>query len=453
MVRLAAVLCIAALEALIVGMPLQALTPIGLPWLLLWGVVVSGWAVDALAARLPERWTRVCLGAGAIGALLGMLSTRLPLTALLPGADQWPLAYLLAMLALFLFWRGTRLYTLDSGVVGSLVSRGALIFLLSLLLRPLFYPAGATEVLAWYVLGFICVALFALALARAVEGQAAGTLRLGWRWMATLSGAIGGVVVLSVLLNALLGGADALELARNIMRAIILPFALIGGVIAYILAVTIGEPLARLIRALLANLQLLPDLPPEADEAGEALSELPAFEAIERLAEAATFALALIPLLLLLIAILLFRHRKRPPPAGDEERESLGVAGNLARDLRDLLGRLRTPFGRRLTGLRAALAALHGDDPTTRVRRAYVRLLIALERQEQPRPPATTPAEFAAMVGAVADTSRSVAELTSAYEQARYNPTGATSGDAAAAEAALRVFAERDAKTKDEGLR
>jgi hypothetical protein len=441
MIRIAAILCVAALEALIVAMPLQALTPLALPWVLLWGVVVAGWAVDDLAARLPEAWTRPLLGAGALGILLLVVGTRLPLGALIPGAEQWLPAYLLAMLSLFLFWRGTRLPTLDSGVVGSLVSRGALIFLLSLLFRPLFNPGdGAADLLARYVLGFICAALLALALSRAVEGQAAGTMRLGWRWLATLAGAIGGVVALSLLLNTLLGGADALELARNVIRAIILPFALIGGVIAYIVAITIGEPLMRLIRALLNNLQLLPEEPQALDEAGEPLSELPAFEAIERLAEVATFALALIPIIVLLIAILLLRRRKRAQPAGDEERESLGVAGNLAGDLRDLLGRLRNPFARRLTGLRAALAALQSDDPTTRVRRAYVRLLIALERSELARPPAQTPAEFAPTLQAHAGAEQPVVELTQAYERARYNPAGATPADAEAAETALRAL-------------
>lgn len=448
-VRLATFLSVAALEALIVSMPLRALTPLDLPWLLLWGIVVAGWAVDALAVRTPERWTRPLLGLGAAAAALLVVGTRLPLGALLPGADQWPAAYLLATLALFLFWRGVRLGVLDPGVIAGLVSRGALIFLVSLLLRPLFNPTAPAGGLGGYVLGFLCAALIALALARAVEAQAAGTMRLGWRWLATLAGAIGGVLALSVALSALLGGADALELARNLIRLIILPFALIGGAIAYLFLITIGEPLARLIQALLANLQLLPEPAQQPDEAGQELGDMPAFEAIEQLAEAATFALALIPLVVLIIAILVLRSRRRPRPAGDEERESLGVAGNLAGDLRDLLGRLRNPFARRLTGLRAALAALQGDDPTTRVRRAYVRLLIALEQRNRPRPPARTPAEFAPTAGDGIGLQESVGTMTTAYERARYNPSGASAADAAAAEAALQAFQTHEAGKRD----
>jgi hypothetical protein len=448
MIRTATALSVAALEALIVGMPLQALTPLNVPWSLLWAIVLAGWAADTLAARLPEAWSRPILGGGAILALLFFVGARLPLSALLPGNAQWPQAYLLALLALFLFWRGARLATLDPGVVAVLVSRGAIVLLLSLLVRPIVQPGVAVPaVLVPYVLGFICVGLLAMALSRAVEAQAAGAMRLGWRWMLTLAGAIGAVIALSILLGALLGSVDAIELARNLIRAILLPFALIGGVIAYILAVTIVEPLSRLIRALLANLQLLPEPPPELDEAGEQLSDLPAFEAIERLAEIATFALALIPIALLLIGILLLRRRKRTRPDADEERESLGIAGNLAGDLRDLLGRLRNPFARRLTGLRAALAALQGDDPTTRVRRAYVRLLLALERRDHTRPPANTPAEFAPTVTALSGAAQPVADLTAAYEQARYNPAGATPAEAEAAEAAVRTLEQARERT------
>jgi hypothetical protein len=165
-----------------------------------------------------------------------------------------------------------------------------------------------------------------------------------------------------------------------------------------------------------------------------------ALTAIGRLADGATFLLALIPIAILMLAILLMRQRRRPKAGADEERETLGVLSSLGDDLRGLLRQLRNPFARPLEGLRAALAALVGEDATTRARRAYVRLLLLLEAREQRRPPPQTPAEFAPTAASAAGAPEAVERLTAAYERARYNPAGASPADAEAAEAALRAL-------------
>lgn len=443
MLRILTALCLAALEATIITVPLRALTPLDLSWIVCWIVIAAGWFTEQLALRVPTRFERVLLATGALIALLGSVATRLPLSALLLGNPAWPLAYLLAFIGLFLFWRGTRLPLRDSSLTLSIVSRGALLLLVSLMLGPIFNPLGDRELLTSYVLGFIGFSLMSLALVRTHELATPDQQPINWRWILVIGGAIGVVVGMSVLISAALSGGDALAVARGLIQALIFPFALIGGAIAYLFLVTIGEPLSRLIQAIFANLELLPEPPQPTDEALGELEALPTFELIERLAETATWLLALIPLGLLLVGILLIRRRRNPASDQAEERESLGITSNLQRDLRDLLGRLRNPFARRRTGLAAALAALQGTDPTTRVRRAYVRLLLLLEQRALVRPSHVTPSEFVPLIDTDATVRDPIATLTNAYERARYDPTGADGAAATAAEAALQVVEQQ----------
>jgi hypothetical protein len=445
MARLLFALLLVALETTAVSLPLTALAAGTPPWPLLAGATLLGLLADQAALRLQARLERPTLLAGAllaaalvIGGGLG-LGPLGALGALIPGGPAVAQAYALLLLALLLFWRGTRVDTRDSAGVGALFTRGAAASVAGLLVGAIFgtgRPPGSPAILG-QIVALVGLGLLALAVSHAQEAAGGRLGGLDRRWLLTLLAAVG--VVLAVALGAagLLGQSEATAAIQGLLRLILLPFALVGGAIVWLILALFAEPLRALIAALLARLRGL-EPPPVPDNAFGEQQGQAVFETITRIANGATFLLALIPIAILVAAILIMRRRARPRPETDEERESLGALASLAGDLRELLAGLRNPFARRLAGLRAALAALEGHDPTTRARRAYVRLLLLLEGREHVRPPARTPAEFAPEAAAALDAAEPVARLTAAYERARYDPTGASPAMADDAEAALR---------------
>ena len=446
--RLLFTLVVAALEATAVSLPLTLLAPEPPPWPLLLLAVAMGWLADQLSRRGPVGRQRATLLAGAaLGALLlpaiylgGPLAA---LGALLPGSPAFLAAYALLLLGLFLVWRGTRLDTSDSGAIGERF-RWAMVAGLVALILGAFAGGGAplgAPVVLWHVAGLNALGLLAMALGHAQDAAGGRLTGLSWRWLATLAAVVAGVVAAATLATSLVGGGAGAEAARTLIGLFLLPFALVGAALAWVFLTLFAEPLAALLRAILAQLQLLQLPEGPTDPAGEGLDPVGGpVEVIARMAEGATFLMALIPIVILVAAILLLRSRLLPRDASDEERESLGTAAGLAADLRDLLGRLRNPFARHLEGLRGALAALKGDDPTARARRAYIGLLLLLEGRARHRPPAATPAEFRAAAAEATGAPEPVAALTAAYERARYSPAGATATDAATAEDALRAL-------------
>lgn len=440
--RLLFTLVVAALEATVVSMPLAALTSAGPPWPLLLLAVGLGWLADQVSRRAPPSRERAVLLAGAtVGALLlpsaALGGPLAALGALLPGNPAFVPAYALLLLGLFLFWRGTRLDTRDSAAIGTLFGRGVAAGIVALILGAV--ASSISPGVLGHVAALVGLGLLAMALAQTQDAAGGRLTALTWRWLATLMAAVGLVIVVATIATSFVGGGEGAQAAQTLIGLLLLPFALVGAAMAWVFLTFLAEPLTALIQAVLARLQLLtpPETPPaEGIPSDETLGGT--MEAIARMAEGATFLMALIPVVILVAAILLLRSRQKARRPADEERESLDAMASLAADLRDLLGRLRNPFARPLAGLRAALAALRGDDPTTRVRRAYVSLLLMLEGREHPRPPAQTPAEFAPAAGAALGDPEPVATLTAAYEQARYSPAGAALADAEAAELALR---------------
>ncbi len=443
--RLFFILVVAALEATVVGLPLTALTTLGVPWALLFLIVLLGWFSDQVDRRLPPGRERAALLVGAaVGGLLlpslGLGGVGAALGGLLPGSSDFLAAYTLLLLGLYLFWRGVRIDTGDSGGIGDLFGRGAVVGLVAVIVGAITRtgePASSPAVLV-QIVGLNGLGLLALALAHAQDAAGGRLAGLSWRWLATLMAAVGVVVVVAVLGAGLVGGSGGAA-ARGLITLVLLPFALVGGALAWLFLTFLAGPLSALIQAILAQLQLIevPE-PPLSSEAQPPAAIDGALTTIQRMAEGTTFLLALIPIVLLVVAILLLRRRQAARPQGDEERESLGLVASLGSDLRDLLGRLRNPFARSLTGLRAALAALSGDDATTRTRRAYVRMLLLLEGRDQTRPPTLTPAEFAPVASEATGDGAGVGAITASYEQARYSPAGAQASDADAAEGALR---------------
>ncbi|MEP7190317.1 MAG: DUF4129 domain-containing protein, partial [Roseiflexaceae bacterium] len=116
-------------------------------------------------------------------------------------------------------------------------------------------------------------------------------------------------------------------------------------------------------------------------------------------------------------------------------------------DLRELLAGRRGAA--RAGARRAALAALRGGDPASRVRRSYIRLLLLGEAHEKPRPAPHTPHEYApAAATMLPAAAQPVDTLTDAYERARYNPNGVTAADADAAEHAWAAIEQADKRSQ-----
>jgi hypothetical protein len=434
-------LILAILEATLVSLLFAVLTSLWFPWWQLLAIALLGWWADGLVQRLPPRSERLLLLLAALlttvvllGLNLGLAPAAVP-AALLPGAAGFGAVYATLAATLFLFWRGSRLRSTDNQAALQLFGRGVIVFLLVLILAPLFGrlvdPARSAAVTA-HLIVFVVAGLFGMAQAQLL-GNADGA-RPGWRWIAPLGFAVTLVIAAGLILTALIAGSGFLAILQTLLGLLILPFAAIGAALAQLLFWIFGPLISRLGALLQAfNRNLRAD--PQSNDPTQPLDPVDA-ALLEQVLSFSTWFLLLLPLLAIIL-LLLFLRRRRPPPAGsDEDRESLGAWQSLGTDMRDLLAGLRARFGRRAAGLQAALAALNGNDPSTRVRRAYIHCLLALE-QRLPRMPNQTPAEYASAAATLVD-AQSIATLTGAYEHARYNPAGARPADADQAEAALR---------------
>ncbi len=434
-----------AFEATLTALPLLALTGLALPWLGMAVAVGLGWLADGM--RTPYRRGALMLAPLVAAIELGWFAFGLDpwqlVLTLLPGQPQSGLVYLTVLTAFFLVWRGAGLTTYDSVTLITLFNRGSLVAGGSLFLVPLFRAGSPppTDLLLGYVAVLVGSGLGALALTHALETVTAQRQMVDVRWMMLLGAVIGGVLTIGAVLVALFSGEAALAGMLTALQVVLLPFALIGSLIVYLLVETLGGVVRALLGLLgqsLAQINLLPEPPPTQESVTVSDG---AVETVIAIAQQATLILALIPLVALLVLLLLWQRRVRRL-ATDEERQSLDVGQSLLSDLRDLLGKLRSPFQRRLTGLHAALAALRGLDPSTRVRRAYVQVLLALEARGWRRRTAQTPAEWCETVAPLLPDPAPMVTMTAAYERARYHPAGATPADAEAAEQAARALQE-----------
>ncbi|MFL5802410.1 MAG: DUF4129 domain-containing protein [Roseiflexaceae bacterium] len=446
--RLVYILALAVVEATPAALPL-VVAGAGGAWGLLILVVLAGALADWLTAGWlkVERQRPVLLVAGLLAGLWmvkGLVGAGYSLldgwdsalSALFSLADtRSGLAYLTLLIALYTFRRGTRLLDHDSISLRRFFARAvvALIVVLAIAALGTFRENEARVTLTTVMLAtFFAVGLLAIALAAAAEEHDTDLGRLGWRGLLTLGAAIGLVLVLGLLFAALFG-QDAAQSVRAILRVLILIVLLILSPLL-ILMVAIFEQIARLI-----NLQALLHALQERQQNQQQQQQFRTTELLGIFPPWVQAALqiffALLPVLIIVLLYLLMRRRARRAPSRDEERESLWSWSSLAADLRDLLAGLRRP--RHEEGLRAALARLRGDDPASRIRRSYIRLLLAGEAHEHPRAAPQTPREYAPDAGAAFPAAtRPIATLTDAYERARYHPDSATGADADAAEGA-----------------
>jgi hypothetical protein len=456
--RLIYILCLAIVEATPAALPLAL---IGAPgaWGMLVLIVLAGALADWLAAGwLPvERQRPALLAAGlllatwaikvAVGAGAGLLSGWGAAAGALfsLAGPHSTTAYLALLIALYAFRRGTRLLDHDSISLRRLFARASVAMLLILAiaglssLRPGDIRLTLTTVM---LLAFFAVGLLAIALAAASEEHDTRLSRLGWRGLLTLAGSIALVLMLG-LLFATVFGQDAAQAVLAIVQAVAFVVALI--VLPFLLLlVGLFRWIAGLIN--MAGLeQMLARLQQQQRQqqtlAAEPLDILPPWAGA-----ALQVFLALLPILVIIALYLLARRRARREPNRDEERESLWSWGELRADLRDLLAGLRR--ARAEDGLRAALARLRGGDPASRIRRSYIRLLLAGEARDHPRAAPQTPREYAPDASAMLPSAaRPIAALTEIYERARYHPASAAPADADAAEQAWETIQEADRRT------
>jgi hypothetical protein len=418
-------------------------------WGLLCLVVLAGALADWIAQRWlppeqqrPARLLAAALTAlwavkGYAGAGWGLLAGwGLALSTLFaPGAPRaWP-AYLLFVAALFAFWRGLQLADHDSTSLRKLFTRAALALMLIVGLGLLWQGSSGsapTALATMMVLAFFAVGLLVIALASLAEQYDTRLRRLGRRGFLTLLGAIGLVLMPGLLLASRFGETTA-QILRAALGVLVIGMALIFLPLLLILEAALRW-LFELIdfegfaRQLTLRQQFQQQ---QQQQALETLHFLPPW--LKMLVQV---FLALLPILILAALIVLLRRRARPVGDHGEERESLWSWNGLASDLRDLLARLRRSSGQD-EGLRAALARLRGADPLSRIRRSYIRLLLAGEAHQRPRTPPQTPREYQPTAEAMLPAAAApIARLTDAYERARYHPPSATAADAEAAERA-----------------
>jgi hypothetical protein len=392
------------------------------------GLLVALWVVKAEVAGVGplSGWGQ------AIGQLLD------------GGTPQSLPAYPNLLLGLYCFWRGTRLTLHDSITLHRLFRLSMVAMMIIVFLR--FFSGGPGARLAGLasteVLIFFAVGLLTIALSSASEEREAELRRMGWRGLATLLGAVALVMVLGVLVAALFG-REAAAMIGLLWRGLIMALALIIVPIIYVFAGLVE----RLLQLLNINsmtfdssrLQLM-DSMLRQQEAFGAGGLPPWAEALIR-----GFC-AIVPVLLIVALFFLARRRNRRGAGADEERESLWSWEGLAEDLLGLFGRRA---GRAAGGLRDALARLRGDDPASRIRRSYIRLLLLGEERSIPRSAPQTPHEYAPVAqSALPAAAHPVDTLTDAYERARYRPGGATSADADAAERAWGALEQANQRKK-----
>jgi hypothetical protein len=450
--RLLTVSCVALVEATLAALVVQVLGADA--WGLLLLAVLAGAAADWLVQRwLPaERQGPALLALGALLALwcakaggLGDWRLLAGWGALLEqivsfGRTRDSSAYVVLLGALYAFWRGTRLETAESQRLRLWFGRALLALLLVLGLGTLGItsPETVTSVTG-ELLVFFASGLVALSLVHALEQASRKGGRPDWRGFGVVITTVGVLLALALLIGLLLG-REAGQAAVAIGQTLI------------VVLVALTAPLALLV---LLPLHWLLNLAGLSDAMALLSERIERLQAVQRpfgdqpgglmvwIGVLISIVAWLLPLALLLGLYLLLRRRGARRQTADEERESVWSWSGARGDLRGLLGRRRPPAD---GGLRAALARLRGPDPVSRIRRSYIRLLLLGEARERPRPPASTPREYAARsADALSDDADALSALTHTYELARYHPEAATPDDAARAEQAWGAI-DRDSR-------
>lgn len=438
------IICLVFLEATPVALLLNFVNSTA--WLPIFLVVLFGVVIHWSTSRwLPEnRHTYVLLPIATLLALwfvnsqinndYGLLSGwMITFTSLIDmQSPRFGTAYVLFLVSLYAFWRGLHVLNHDSFGVQRLFVR-TMILLVIIVGWGSFaggFDSNNMALATIEIISFFAVGLMTLALANARDDNNLQLHRVGWRDLLTFGATIVVIVGLGLLLTSLYGEEAAYitqifwQAVALVVALIMIPFILIlDFIITGLLSVFNQTQLAELISENLSTEAL------EQFEVEQTSTMFPNWISVTL-----QVLLSLLPIALIALAIF-FARRARRQDNSDEERESLWSWNTLAHDLQDILDRLRHPFPDK-AGLRAALARLRGADPSHRIRRSYIRLLLAGEKQSCLRDTAHTPQEHQpdmqkALPG---NTASPIARLTSLYERARYHPEAATASDADEAE-------------------
>ena len=388
-------------------------------WLFLIIIALGG----ILAARLTERYLPERIERVVLLALALPLSIWAALTTGIGGTG-----YVVLLATLYSFWRGTLLAEHDRVTIARVFGRivVAMIIIIGLGSLAASLTSQGVAIAASEVIAFFGAGLLAVALAN-LDDSSSGQ-RNDWRGVAMIAGSVVAIIVGGVLITSLFGGTLGSVLGA-IWQAVALAFLLMVSPILYIFG-WIAERFAGMldqqaIQQFLQGLQAR-----AAQQPQRAAQQLNAPEWIGLLLQAFCF---IVPICLAVLLFLLIRRRRQRGRTANEERESLLSWQSLSSDLSDLLAGLRRKTAAH--GLRDALAQLRGSDPVSRIRRSYIRMLLAAEARDLQRRTAQTPSEFApAAVSSLAPASGAVASLTSTYERARYAPSTTSDADAAGAE-------------------
>ena len=428
-----------------------------------WGalmlVVIAGIVADwVVLRRLPPAYQRPALAVAGMLAALWLVKVQVDGASPLAGwgaafdalgdlaAHQSIAVYLCLLVGLYCFWRGTRLTQHDSVTLHWLFRLSIVWLIVVIFVR--FFVRGSGLALAplatGEVLTFFAVALLTIALASASEEREIELRRMGWRGLATLAGSVALVMVAGVLVGSLFG-REAAALVRLIWQGVVFAVLLMAVPFIYIVA-SLVEWLVRLL-----NMQAMLNGDNPLSQLDQILRQQYARQPVGELPAWADLLLrvfcAVVPILLVVSLFLIGRRRRTRTTGADEERESLWSWDGLASDLAGLLAGLRA--GKRSEGLRDALARLRGDDPISRIRRSYIKLLLIGEERSLPRQASQTPQEYTPNARALLPAAaQPVATLTEAYERARYNPAGVSGADADAAERASGAIEQADSQAR-----
>ncbi len=390
--------------------------------------------------RLVRVFSATLLGFGTSSLLAGGPAKLWE--ALFGFGEQSTIAYIGLMAALYVVWRGINLTLLIDEDLREVFGRIMLTVLGILLLgvlagsfsNPLLVTLISSEVLLSFMVGLILVAIMR-------QREAAPEMQRvrGWHNLAPVLGATLLIIALSLGLLGLLGPNAANLLRRIIINILLLIFTIIAPVLDFVLRGFIWLFERLNVPAMLDMLQnLAAGLAQRTELQQQTLEDLG--QSFPWLASLIRFLEIAMPVLAILALIwFLARRQRRRSNLVNEERESLFSWEAIGNDLLGLLGRLRrqhTP-----TNLEAALAQLHGDSPAIRIRRSYIKMLIAARDRNASRSPNNTPREYQPQAQtAFPAAATALQTLTSHYERARYHADTATTAQAEEAESTMRSF-------------
>ena len=427
--------------------PAMVVTMLGLPGALPVFVVL---ALLAALAELPiqgrvrldrQRPLRVLTAAalsfGASSLLVGGPAALLEV--FFGFGEQSSVAYLGLLGALYVVWRGINLTLLVDEDVRDVFGRNMLA-VLGILLVGVLGGAFSDTLLSTFITGEVLLAftlgLLLVAFVRQHEAAPEMQRIRGWHNLAPVLGATLLIIMLSLGLLGLLGANAAKLLNRIIISILLLIFTIIAPLLDLILRGFIWVFERLNVPEMLGMLQnLAAGLAQRTALQQQTLQDIgQSFPWLSTLLHVLEIALPILAILLLVWFFI--RRQRRRSGLVNEERESLFSWEDFRADLADLVGRLRKRAD--ADSLELALARLQGESPAIRVRRSYIKMLIAARDRSAARSLSTTPREYQPQAQAAFPEARAALQtLTSHYERARYHADTSTAQDATEAEAAL----------------